>query len=1356
MDTELNKKEEKEKHPVKNKVGDANTYGDATIKKHISSLHFPHSIGCFVTPILQELVVERSTMSRDLTCDETMPSVDEVERRDGRRFFQQSINVPIARITPVVPSIALQQNSRQFMKTYIRSQANAPFPAGCSNGSQKVVHYGTTVSSVPQCATAVPGRSKLVTIRPVGAAHSFLKSYDIAQLSGSPMTTVYLQQQHNLHLAGAQQPVLPLSPRARELEESRAVRSSPAAFANCGNIDSRRYLSSGRSVVGVSDIPVRGSIRVNPIVSSADFLRGAKVVTRISDERADVKPVMIPAPTVNITCSAPVTASTASITTLHDTGIPISAGQHDGIVGTSYPGPSARPTILRKNRESGPLSAVRRLIVAEAHANPYQEVLALMCFKRTNATDSRILSGAPCISPDTRGIFARKTPALLIGNIVQNTKNFSDQVAVAGAVEVSPRKRLRKQNFECTNTEKMKLLISTERVVGDSFVTVKDELTWKSADLNCESRGVEDPVPEKMPKRRNRVHIDNGTGTVSFQQRVSTSIPQQNNSDSYTKVKRMKKTKIIPRNKLSALGIPAVELDSNSWPVSSFVDEKRASFQYGQMNSADAETIEAQANEKWMEDAEVQKIEDTAYLMCHIFGLQMTVPSNPYPNNQRFLHSSCDISATFCFFGEDKINGNDPSTILDETLSRATVTTKEAVGSTISESVITSGDTSNIQNDCGKNEIHCRQFTEQNRKVFAQMLLCSGLKDRWQRFGRISGCERIMKRIYVKRWMLQEHFRNTKHTETADVELNPHLNFDDLQVASLDDYSLTAAKKQAEKFLENYPICSPSTSDNVFEKNVDNGPVYVYKYLEEALDIYTHRGNSRLVGTGHTSSQRCIQTGVRLSRGVQSFGCMSRRDPETEMLQAVAEVLAEIIEVVVENDIGDELVLNLILEQKSSKRKNDDFVNISRIVLQLLKTFAPLRVASSSSSNSVVALYDNMSQYTFNRKRKPEAIDADDAFFMNIENELNRKKKRVGGDKNLSRTLHSLSHMRAVHQRLSDVRKAERDNLNEATKQMLNLVRYSDPTSYDELINGHKEDCQPYDNESVREEKWQSRLLSFTKAVPPKIIPTSKNYDANISMKLHPPMNYTLKLFREKCIRPPKRFRSGMKRARKSQSRRGRGRQRGSVTHSKKKSPTPEPKLEDLEPHFSAAEMDAMFKKEFGMDMKAFRYERCSQQELHSACVNQEQPSHNRERQRLGTAKMSVQSCADCGLLKKNTTMNKENRSGMINDVTAIISEDPGIVTGKLKNEESQHRNGSDGSHVGSSVTVPYLDPTQNDEISLLEHVQTRGRYIREHFATLLHALRISEVLTVKAIKMFRDYTADLFDQENRALDRVI
>lgn len=62
-----------------------------------------------------------------------------------------------------------------------------------------------------------------------------------------------------------------------------------------------------------------------------------------------------------------------------------------------------------------------------------------------------------------------------------------------------------------------------------------------------------------------------------------------------------------------------------------------------------------------------------------------------------------------------------------------------------------------------------------------------------------------------------------------------------------------------------------------------------------------------------------------------------------------------------------------------------------------------------------------------------------------------------------------------------------------------------------------------------------------------------------------------------------------MKRTRKSQSRRSRGRQRGSVARSKKKSPTPEPKLEDLEPHFTAAEMGAMFKKEFGMDMRTFR-----------------------------------------------------------------------------------------------------------------------------------------------------------------------
>lgn len=114
-----------------------------------------------------------------------------------------------------------------------------------------------------------------------------------------------------------------------------------------------------------------------------------------------------------------------------------------------------------------------------------------------------------------------------------------------------------------------------------------------------------------------------------------------------------------------------------------------------------------------------------------------------------------------------------------------------------------------------------------------------------------------------------------------------------------------AAKKQAEKFLENYPICSPSTSDNVFEKNVDNGPVYVYKYLEEALEVYTRSASNGLAGTGRISPQRSMQTAVRLSRGLQPFGYANRRDPETEMLQAIAEVLAEIIEVVVENDKGN-------------------------------------------------------------------------------------------------------------------------------------------------------------------------------------------------------------------------------------------------------------------------------------------------------------------------------------------------------------------------------------------------------------------------------------------------------------------
>lgn len=77
--------------------------------------------------------------------------------------------------------------------------------------------------------------------------------------------------------------------------------------------------------------------------------------------------------------------------------------------------------------------------------------------------------------------------------------------------------------------------------------------------------------------------------------------------------------------------------------------------------------------------------------------------------------------------------------------------------------------------------------------------------------------------------------------------------------------------------------------------------------------------------------------------------------------------------------------------------------------------------------------------------------------------------------------------------------------------------------------------------------------------------------------------------FKGKWCRPPKRLRPGTKRTRKNHSRRSRGRQRNSVVRPKKMPSTPEPQLEDLQPHFTAAEMSAIFKKEFEVDLKAFR-----------------------------------------------------------------------------------------------------------------------------------------------------------------------
>lgn len=95
-------------------------------------------------------------------------------------------------------------------------------------------------------------------------------------------------------------------------------------------------------------------------------------------------------------------------------------------------------------------------------------------------------------------------------------------------------------------------------------------------------------------------------------------------------------------------------------------------------------------------------------------------------------------------------------------------------------------------------------------------------------------------------------------------------------------------------------------------------------------------------------------------------------------------------------------------------------------------------------------------------------------------------------------------------------------------------------------------------------------------------------------------------------------------------------------------------------------------------------------------------------------------------------------------EVRIPISEEPEIMAGEKG--AGQERDSS-RSNIGSSETVPYI---VND--GFVKHIRQRGRYIREHFATLLHALRINEMLTVKAIKMFKDFTVELFDRETKGV----
>lgn len=90
----------------------------------------------------------------------------------------------------------------------------------------------------------------------------------------------------------------------------------------------------------------------------------------------------------------------------------------------------------------------------------------------------------------------------------------------------------------------------------------------------------------------------------------------------------------------------------------------------------------------------------------------------------------------------------------------------------------------------------------------------------------------------------------------------------------------------------------------MYEKHMSNGAAQPYSNVEEAMEVPSGIACSVLPGISLASSRRTAQTSCRFSRDLQTGSCATRRDPETEMLQAVAEVLAEIIEVVVDGDIA--------------------------------------------------------------------------------------------------------------------------------------------------------------------------------------------------------------------------------------------------------------------------------------------------------------------------------------------------------------------------------------------------------------------------------------------------------------------
>lgn len=1158
-------------------------------------------------------------MSRDLTCNETMSVVDETERKDTRRFFQQQGNLSSARVAPITASSVTQHNSRPFLKTIVRGQTPSPLVTGNCAMQQKIVHahsLNPVAGSLPPVSSSYVARpaSKVVTIRPTSSnahTHPLFKPYEFSQLSGS-MAVVYqqLQQQQQLQqLPTPPQPVVSLSvTRARECDDR--VPRPPSVNSTNGGIDPRYFnpvsLSRIRPVanrcanaglpqqtlaatMGASNVSLRfpqqfrnaastadppdgprsGSARLTPVTAAPvatshssryNPVNGYKPASKGPVQNTGTNNMLVPEKQFTghgagassaTTCAA--STSAGSIVLPIASATTSGSGQSGVLQTNTHPGPSPRPSILRKVRDttSGSGSAVRRLVLADApvsrpgscansvsSSSPglMDDSSTTLYLKHSAFGEGRALSATPLSGCDARAassdLNARSSHSTPLDSVTPTAGGFAKTSGSPHrAAELdTPRKRLRKQQFDSTQApDKIKMEVSVQIDVDKVDYQREDVPFWE---LTVPGQSTESS-PEKVGRRRGRPRSDGRISVEPTMLSTTSFVDLDTSSSDNPKPKKLRKDQTASdsyEKSASALPCLPVSNEVNSPLASNHAAEgsrKRLQSKLPGKLDLRLKAKNKKSSSTALENAEAEFAAKT--LSCIFRQLQRRKTEvqpraggtqNEYSGNLVPTGGSNTMRAqTSASFERD-----DDCSLSTDT-SDVSVEFGPVEKGHMSPVAIASSRSSNVRfsdkfpNPGPDGPVYrprpqlvngyaiprsCRlnhfERPECAKAACDKIEMITAAKKKLKNLQRIARLQNASKRLNLKRKMLENS--NQPCPSTSSVQCTQVEDFTKITTEGL--LSATA------KFYEDVSrICSESAVK--LAKNVD---VVKWRCSDENSTMERLQGSTSFSASQPSTSCtkgfcRQIKESARRQQCGLETACNANENCAD--FDVVVDILSWIVdEVVFMNDVRNE-AYDEESAHKFRKKRRKPLVQTARIFGSQ---------DSENSCSSVNTLTGNLhSQRNVQRHRGKRKCsessmtptDTQEEWDEHLEAEINKVEaalQNLGRDKRQEKrnVVDPVASFNAIYERLLALEECEAKNEKDALDLMVAFVQALDKETYDQLNEEIEKEMDPEDDEYAREVKRQKRLLSFSVQVPraAPTLPKSDFYSSGHSTDFHP------------------------------------------------------------------------------------------------------------------------------------------------------------------------------------------------------------------------------------------------------------